>query len=101
MKKKNFERINTDRVCSFRHFTNISGKAVNTSCYSYDRTIINKKVGKKNESEPNIFYFHIFEYKFYIHKNAKNHFSEFESNSDSCIFLGCSAVSKHLECSIR
>ncbi|KAI3523650.1 hypothetical protein L1887_01930 [Cichorium endivia] len=73
-------------------------EAVNTACYTQNRSIIFKRHGKtayeilKGRS-PDISYFHAFGCACFILKQGE-HQSKFEAKSDDGIFLGYSAISK-------
>ncbi|KZV34134.1 hypothetical protein F511_19224 [Dorcoceras hygrometricum] len=74
-------------------------EAVNTACYTQNRSMINLMHDKTpyeiwNSKKPDISYFRVFGCKCFIHNNGKKHLTAFESKSDAGIFLGYSSVSK-------
>ncbi|GJZ88614.1 retrovirus-related pol polyprotein from transposon TNT 1-94, partial [Tanacetum coccineum] len=74
------------------------GEAVNTACYTQNRSIIVKRHGKTSYDvfrgrSPDISYFHVFGCPIHIH-NHKDHLGKFDENADDGIFLGYSLVAK-------
>ena len=73
-------------------------EAVNTSCYTQNRSIIVKRHGKNTYEllkgrKLDISYFHVFGFVGYI-LNQRHHRSKFEANVYEGVFLGYSSVSK-------
>ncbi|GJR18034.1 retrovirus-related pol polyprotein from transposon TNT 1-94 [Tanacetum coccineum] len=74
------------------------GEAVNTACYTQNRSIIVKRHGKtaydvfKGRS-PDISYFNVFGCPMYFH-NHRDHFGKFDEKADDGFFLGYSPVDK-------
>ncbi|GKB66861.1 retrovirus-related pol polyprotein from transposon TNT 1-94 [Tanacetum coccineum] len=76
------------------------GKAVNTSSYIQNRSIIMKRHGKTsydvfNGRSPYISFFHVFGCPIHIH-NHKDHLGKFDEKADDGFFLGYSPVAKAL-----
>ncbi|GJU44811.1 retrovirus-related pol polyprotein from transposon TNT 1-94 [Tanacetum coccineum] len=74
------------------------GKAVNTACYTQNKSIIVKRHGKTaydvlRERSPNIIYFRVFGCPVYIH-NHRDHLEKFDEKPDDGFFLGYSLVAK-------
>ncbi|XP_073017771.1 uncharacterized protein [Primulina eburnea] len=74
-------------------------EAVNTACYTQNRSLINKNHEKTpyeiwTGKQPDIGYFRIFGCKCSIHNNGKTHLTAFDVKADNGIFLGYSSVSK-------
>nr|GEV54943.1 retrovirus-related Pol polyprotein from transposon TNT 1-94 [Tanacetum cinerariifolium] len=74
------------------------GEAVNTACYTQNRSIIVKRYGKTaydvfRGRSPNISYFHVFRCPIHIH-NHKDHLGKFDEKADDGFFLGYSLVAK-------
>ncbi|XP_073129102.1 uncharacterized protein [Henckelia pumila] len=74
-------------------------EAVNTACYTQNRSMINKKVGKTPYEiwygkVSVISYFKVFCCKCFIHNNGKTHLTALDVRSDAGLFLGYSSVSK-------
>ncbi|KZV45544.1 hypothetical protein F511_36917 [Dorcoceras hygrometricum] len=74
-------------------------EAVNTVCYTQNRSMINRMHDKTpyeiwNGKKPDISYFRVFGCKCFVHNNGKRHLTALEPKSDAGIFLGYSAVSK-------
>nr|GEV56797.1 retrovirus-related Pol polyprotein from transposon TNT 1-94 [Tanacetum cinerariifolium] len=74
------------------------GEAVNTACYTQNRSIIVKRHGKTSYDmfrgrSPDISYFHVFgcPVHIYIHKD---HLGKFDEKADNGFFLGYSLVAK-------
>ena len=73
-------------------------EAVNTACYTQNRSIIVKRHGKTayevlKGRTPDVSYFHVFGCVCYI-LNQKDHLSKFAAKADEGIFLGYSAISR-------
>ena len=74
-------------------------EAVNIACYILNRALV-RPILKKSPYElwkgkgPNISYFHVFDYKYFIHNNDKNNLEKFDARSDEGIFLGYSTTNK-------
>nr|GFB36209.1 retrovirus-related Pol polyprotein from transposon TNT 1-94 [Tanacetum cinerariifolium]GFB37191.1 retrovirus-related Pol polyprotein from transposon TNT 1-94 [Tanacetum cinerariifolium] len=73
-------------------------EAVNTACYTQNRSIIVKRHGKiaydvVRERSPDICYFHVFGCHVHIH-NHKDHLGKFDEKADDGFFLGFSPVVK-------
>lgn len=65
-------------------------EAVNTACYTQNRSMINKKHVKTSYEiwsgkQPVVSYFKIFGCKCFIHNNGKNHLIVFDAKSDEDI----------------
>ncbi|GJZ55840.1 retrovirus-related pol polyprotein from transposon TNT 1-94, partial [Tanacetum coccineum] len=74
------------------------GEAVNTACYTQNRSIIVKRHGKTaydvfRGRSPNISYFYMFGCHVHIH-NYRDHLGKFDENADDGFFLGYSLVAK-------
>ncbi|GJX99853.1 retrovirus-related pol polyprotein from transposon TNT 1-94 [Tanacetum coccineum] len=74
------------------------GEAVNTTCYTQNRSIIVKRHGKTaydmfRGRSPNIIHFHVFGCLVSIH-NHKDHQGKFDEKADDGFFLGYSLVAK-------
>ncbi|GKD99080.1 retrovirus-related pol polyprotein from transposon TNT 1-94 [Tanacetum coccineum] len=74
------------------------GEAVNTSCYTQNRSIIVKRHGKIVNQvfrgrSPDISYFHVFCSPVHIY-NHRDHLGKFNEKSDDGLFLGYSPVAK-------
>ncbi|GJW42612.1 retrovirus-related pol polyprotein from transposon TNT 1-94, partial [Tanacetum coccineum] len=74
------------------------GEAVNTACYTQNRSIIVKRHGKTTYDvfrgrSPDINYFHVFGCPVYIH-NHRDHLGKFNEKADDGFFLGYSLVTK-------
>ncbi|GJW54471.1 retrovirus-related pol polyprotein from transposon TNT 1-94 [Tanacetum coccineum] len=74
------------------------GKAVNTACYTQNRSIIVKRHGKTSYDmfrgrSPYISYFHVFGCLVHIH-NHMDHLGKFDEKADDGFFLGYSLVAK-------
>nr|GEX01066.1 hypothetical protein [Tanacetum cinerariifolium] len=74
------------------------GEAVNTACYTKNRSIIVKRHGKTaydvfRGRSPNIRYFYVFGYLVHIH-NHRVHSGKFNEKVDDGFFLGYSLVAK-------
>ncbi|GKA16340.1 retrovirus-related pol polyprotein from transposon TNT 1-94 [Tanacetum coccineum] len=81
-------------------FCDEKGKAVNTACYTQNRSIIVKRHGKTSydvfrERSPDISYFHVFGCPVHIH-NHKDHLGKFDEKADDGFFPGYSLVAKAL-----
>ncbi|GJT15636.1 putative reverse transcriptase domain-containing protein [Tanacetum coccineum] len=75
-----------------------NGEAVNTACYTQNRSIIVKIHGKTSYDvfrgrSPDISYFHVFGYPVHIH-NHMDHLGKFNEKADDGFFLGYSPVAK-------
>ncbi|GJZ24009.1 retrovirus-related pol polyprotein from transposon TNT 1-94 [Tanacetum coccineum] len=76
------------------------GEAVNTVCYTQNRSIIVKRHGKTSYDvfrgrSPDISYFHMFGCPIHI-RNHKDHLGKFDEKADDGFFLGYSPVAKAL-----
>ncbi|GJY88049.1 retrovirus-related pol polyprotein from transposon TNT 1-94 [Tanacetum coccineum] len=74
------------------------GEAVNTACYTQNRSIIVKRHGKTSYDvfrgrSPDISYFHVFGCPVHIH-NHRDHLGKFDEKADDGFFLGYSPVAK-------
>ncbi|GJV97554.1 retrovirus-related pol polyprotein from transposon TNT 1-94 [Tanacetum coccineum] len=74
------------------------GEAVNTACYTQNRSIIVNRHGKIaydvfRGRSPDISYFHVFGCHMHIH-NHKDHLGKFDEKVDDGFFLGYSPVDK-------
>ncbi|GJQ89141.1 retrovirus-related pol polyprotein from transposon TNT 1-94 [Tanacetum coccineum] len=74
------------------------GEAVNTACYTQNRSIIVKRHRKTAYDvfrgiAPDINYFHVFGCSIHIH-NHRDHFGKFDEKVDDGFFLGYSPVAK-------
>jgi len=68
-------------------------EAVNTACYTQNRSLIVKGAGKTpyelwNGRKPNVSYFHTFGCKCYVHNNGKTQLRTFDEKADEGVFLG-------------
>lgn len=73
--------------------------AVTTSCYVRNWIIISPILKKAlyelfKGRKPNIAHFHVFECKCFLINNDKDKLGKFGEESDECIFLGYSLISK-------
>ncbi|GJR90226.1 retrovirus-related pol polyprotein from transposon TNT 1-94 [Tanacetum coccineum] len=76
----------------------IWGEAVNTVCYTQNRSIIVKRHGKTSYDvfrgrSPDISYFYVFGCPVHIH-NHRDHLGKFDEKADDGFFLGYSLVAK-------
>ncbi|GKF22434.1 retrovirus-related pol polyprotein from transposon TNT 1-94, partial [Tanacetum coccineum] len=74
------------------------GEAINTACYTQNRSILVKRHGKTANDvlrgiAPDINYFHVFGCPVHIH-NHRDHFGKFDEKVDDGFFLGYSPVAK-------
>ncbi|GKC62838.1 retrovirus-related pol polyprotein from transposon TNT 1-94, partial [Tanacetum coccineum] len=74
------------------------GEAVNTACYTQNRSIIVKRHGKTaydvfRGRSPDISYFHVFGCPVHIH-NHRDHLGKFDEMADDVFFLGYSLLAK-------
>ncbi|GJX06047.1 retrovirus-related pol polyprotein from transposon TNT 1-94 [Tanacetum coccineum] len=74
------------------------GEAVNTACYTQNRSIIVKRHGMTSYDvfrgrSPDISYFHVFGCLVHIH-NHRDHLGKFDEKADDGFFLGYSPVAK-------
>ncbi|GKF33737.1 retrovirus-related pol polyprotein from transposon TNT 1-94, partial [Tanacetum coccineum] len=74
------------------------GEAINTACYTQNRSIIVKRHGKTSYDvfrgrSPDISNFHVFGCPIHIH-NHMDHLGKFDEKSDDGFFLGYSLVAK-------
>ncbi|GKC14168.1 retrovirus-related pol polyprotein from transposon TNT 1-94 [Tanacetum coccineum] len=74
------------------------GEAVNTACYTQNRSIIVKRHVKKASDmfrgrSPDISYFYVFGCLTHIH-NHRDHLGKFDEKADDRFFLGYSPVAK-------
>nr|GMD03964.1 Retrovirus-related Pol polyprotein from transposon TNT 1-94 [Ipomoea batatas] len=74
-------------------------EAVNTACYTQNRSIMNKvhgirRYGPWKGKKPIMSYFPIFGSKCFIHNNGKTYLKAFDERGDKGIFMGYSAVSE-------
>ena len=74
-------------------------EAINTACYILNHVLTRPIIKKTpyeiwNERKLNIYYFHVFGYKCFIHNNNKDNLEKFDARSDEGIFLGYSTTSK-------
>ncbi|GKA89836.1 retrovirus-related pol polyprotein from transposon TNT 1-94 [Tanacetum coccineum] len=100
-----FERRNRTLIEAARTMLNSAklpkqfwGEAVNTTCYTQNRSIIVKRHGKTSYDvfrgiSPDISYFHMFGCPIYIH-NHMDHLGKFDEKADDRLFLGYSPVAK-------
>lgn len=73
-------------------------EAVNTACYTQNRTLINKDHEKTPyevmaNKKPSLKYFHVFGAKCFVLKDGE-HLGKFDAKADEGIFLGYSLESK-------
>nr|GEU65803.1 retrovirus-related Pol polyprotein from transposon TNT 1-94 [Tanacetum cinerariifolium] len=73
-------------------------EAVNTACYTQNRSVIVKSHGKTSYDvfggrSPDISYFYVFGYLVHIH-NHRDHLGKFDKKADDGFFLGYSPVAK-------
>nr|GEV39687.1 hypothetical protein [Tanacetum cinerariifolium] len=92
----------TDCIISFikkvENLNEVKGEAVNTACYTQNRSIIVKRHRKTaydvfRGRSPDISYFHVFGCPMHIH-NHKDHLGKFDEKADDGFFLGYSPVAK-------
>ncbi|KAL8478613.1 hypothetical protein ACS0TY_030482 [Phlomoides rotata] len=74
-------------------------EAINTACYSQNRSLLNKAHGKTpyeiwKGRKPRVSFFRIFGCRCFIHNNGKDQLKPFDAKADEGIFLGYSAHSK-------
>ncbi|GJX12775.1 retrovirus-related pol polyprotein from transposon TNT 1-94 [Tanacetum coccineum] len=74
------------------------GEAINTSCFTQNRSIIVKQHGKTSYDmfrgrSIDISYLHVFRYPVHIH-NHRDHLGKFDEKADDEFFLGYSLVAK-------
>ncbi|GJV52315.1 retrovirus-related pol polyprotein from transposon TNT 1-94 [Tanacetum coccineum] len=74
------------------------GEAVNTACFTQNRSIIVKRHGKTSYDvfrgrSPDISYFYVFRCPVHIH-NHRDHLGKFDEKADDGFFLGYSFVAK-------
>ena len=74
-------------------------EAVNTACYTQNRTLINKDHEKTPyeimaDKKPTLKYFHVFGAKCFVLKDGNEHLGKFDAKADEGIFLGYSLESK-------
>ncbi|KAK8942810.1 hypothetical protein KSP39_PZI009563 [Platanthera zijinensis] len=74
-------------------------KAVNTSNYVLNRSLIHKLKGKTpyellKGKKPKVDYFKVFGCTCYIHNNDKRYLAKFQAKADEGVFLGYSMISK-------
>ncbi|GJS47083.1 retrovirus-related pol polyprotein from transposon TNT 1-94, partial [Tanacetum coccineum] len=74
------------------------GEAVNTACYTQNRSIIVKRHGKTaydvfRGRSPDISYFYVFGYPVHIH-NHRDYLGKFDEKADDGFFLGYSPIAK-------
>ena len=74
------------------------GEAVNTACFTHNRSLIVKRFGKTayeliHDRKPNIGFLHVFGCVCYI-LNNKDHMGKFDPRADQGIFVGYSLLSK-------
>ncbi|GKC61704.1 retrovirus-related pol polyprotein from transposon TNT 1-94 [Tanacetum coccineum] len=79
-------------------YTPEQNEAVNTACFTQNRSIIVKRHGKTSYDvfrgrSPNISYFHVFRCPVHIH-NHRDHLGKFDEKADDGFFLGYSFVAK-------
>ena len=70
-------------------------EAVNTACYTQNRTLINKDLMKTpyeimNNKKPTLKYFHVFGAKCFVLKDGNDHRGKFEAKAHEAIFVGYS-----------
>ena len=70
-------------------------EAVNTACYTQNRTLINKDLMKTpyeimNDKKPTLKYFHVFGAKCFVLKDGDEHRGKFEAKAHEAIFVGYS-----------
>nr|GEW13856.1 retrovirus-related Pol polyprotein from transposon TNT 1-94 [Tanacetum cinerariifolium] len=87
-----------DLCGSIAHKTTNCGEAINTACYTQNRSIIVKRHRKTaydvfRGRSPDISYFHVFGCPMHIH-NHKDHLGKFDEKADDGFFLGYSPVAK-------
>ena len=74
-------------------------EAVNTACYTQNRTLINKDHEKTPyeimaDKKPTLKYFHVFGAKCFVLKDGNEHLEKFDAKAEEGIFLGYSLESK-------
>ena len=74
-------------------------KALNTSCYIINRSMIRPILNKTHElfkgRKPNIMHLRVFGCKCYVHNNGKDALGKFDPRSDEAIFLGNPQTVRH------
>ena len=70
-------------------------EAVNTACYTQNRTLINKDLMKSpydimNNKKPALKYFHVFGAKCFVLKDGDDHRGKFEAKAHEAAFVGYS-----------
>ena len=70
-------------------------EAVNTACYTQNRTLINKDLMKTpyeimNGKKPTLKYFHVFGARCFVLKDGDDHLGKFEAKAYEAIFVGYS-----------
>ena len=70
-------------------------EAVNRTCYTQNRTLINKDLIKthyeiKNDKKPKLKYFHVFGAKCFVLKDGDDRRGKFEAKSHEAVFVGYS-----------
>ncbi|GJV02983.1 retrovirus-related pol polyprotein from transposon TNT 1-94 [Tanacetum coccineum] len=91
------KELRSDNGTEFRNHK-LEGEAVNTACYTQNRSIIVKRHGKITydvfrERSPDINYFYVFGYLVHIH-NHRDHMGKFDEKADDGFFLDYSLVAK-------
>ena len=74
-------------------------EAVNTACYTQNRTLINKDHEKTlyeimANKKPSLKYFHVFGTKCFVLKDGNEHLGKFDAKAEEGIFIGYSLESK-------
>ena len=67
-------------------------EAVNTACYTQNRTLINKDLMKTpyeimNDKKPTLKYFHVFGSKFFVIKDGDDRRGKFEAKAHEVVLL--------------
>ena len=68
-------------------------EAINTICYTQNRTLINKDLMKTpyeiiNDKKPTLKYFHVFAAKCFVLKDGDDRLRKFEAKEHEAIFVG-------------
>ncbi|XP_073133517.1 uncharacterized protein [Henckelia pumila] len=99
MKNRTLKEATRTMLADFGVSQHFWDEAVNKTCYTQNRSMINKKLGKTpyetcNGKRPMVSYFKMFSCKCYIHNNDKIHLTIFDAKLDEGIFQGYSSISK-------
>ena len=97
VEKKNRTLIETARtmLSESKHPIYFWAKAINTACYTQNRTLINKDLMKTpyeimNDKKPTLKYFHVFGAKCFVLKDGDDRRGKFEAKAYEAVFVGYS-----------